>query len=159
MSAKKPKRAGDGEVRISPPELRHFRFEKHDVASGEVPNAAPPVVFGLGLNRISESTLGVELSLEIREFAVCSVFVSYRAVFELVGPLTRAERKERLQVLATQLGPGTLYPFLREVVVSAAAKALLPPLVPPVVLFKEVFAAEQVQIPEPPEPASVREHA
>lgn len=156
MSAKKPRRAGDGGVRISPPELRQFRFEKHDVAPGDVPKAAPPVVFGLGVNRISESTLGVELSLEIKDFVPCSVFVSYRAVFELVGPVTARERDERLLVLATQLGPGTLYPFLREVVTSATAKALLPPLVPPVVVFKDVFAAEQVRIPEPPAPAPTR---
>jgi preprotein translocase subunit SecB len=148
VSLDQPHDKHDPGLKLSTPELWHLSFTRHElneVFSSEF----PPLLFGLGLNRISSHSLGVELSVEIKDFAPLSLRATYRAVFELADTVDPEAVDSQLRFVAAQLGPSALYPFIRETVVTTAQKAGLPPLLPPIVNFRSVFDPNQISLPEP----------
>ena len=132
-------------LRLSPPELWRLHFTRHELPQ-DFSSEPPPLLFGLGLNRIAENRLGVELSVEIKDFPPLSVSAAYRSVFELDAN-SGTDIDEQLRVIAAQVGPAALYPFLRETITSVVMKAGLPPVVPPVVNFRSVFNPKEVALP------------
>lgn len=138
----------DAGLKLSTPELWHLSFTRHELSEA-FSSEFPPLLFGLGLNRISFRALGVELSVEIKDFAPLSLRATYRSVFELADSVDPHEVDSQLRFVAAQLGPSALYPFIRETVVTTAQKAGLPPLLPPIVNFRSVFDPGQISLPEP----------
>lgn len=134
-------------LKLSAPELWQLSFTRNEL-SEEFTTEFPPIVFGLGLNRISPTSLGVELSLELNDFKPLSLRVTYRAVFEIADDKSPAEIEQQLRFVAAQIAPTVLYPFIRETVLTTALKAGLPPVLPPIVNFRSVFDPAQVTLPE-----------
>ncbi|MCZ8203391.1 protein-export chaperone SecB [Gemmatimonas sp.] len=134
-------------LKVSPPELWQLSFTRHELSEA-FSTEFPPLLFGLGLNRITSHSLGVELSIEIKDFKPLTLRASYRAVFELEDSVDPNDTDQQLRFVAAQVGPSILYPFIRETVVSTVVKAGLPPLLPPVVNFRSVFDPNQIALPE-----------
>ncbi len=141
------------ELRMSsPPELARLSFSRDDAAATSEVDDVPPLLFGLALSRFALNTLGVELSVEIKDFAPLQIVAAYRCVFAIDVEGELGDIDQELRTVAAQIGPNALYPFLREVITSTVAKAGLPPLVPPVVNFRGVFSPEEVVLPPVSEP-------
>lgn len=139
------------ELRLSPPELWRLEFARKEPA-GEVDESTElPLVFGLALNRVAVNKLGIELSVELKDFPPLTILVAYRSVFELDSTETGAALERDLKHIAAQVGPAALYPYVREAVSSTVARAGLPPLVPPIVNFRNVFDPDEVTLPAAPE--------
>lgn len=135
----------------SPPELARLSFSRNDAVVASEVDAAPPLLFSLGLSRFALQTLGVELAVEIKDFAPLQILAAYRCVFSLEVEGELGEVDEDLRMVAAQIGPNALYPFLREVIASTVAKAGMLPLVPPVVNFRTVFSLDEIAVPPVPE--------
>jgi preprotein translocase subunit SecB len=147
MAPKKKHAHSDAGVRLSAPELWRLEFTRNELIQ-DFKGEAPPLLFGLGLNRLANNKIGVELSVEIKDFPPVSMTVSYRAVFELDRADSKGESFEKeLKFVAAKLAPTALYPFLRETVAITLVKAGLPPLIAPVVNFASVFDADEVVLP------------
>lgn len=147
MSLEAPKDKHSAGLKLSTPELWQLSFTRHELSEA-FSTEFPPLLFGLGLNRISSHSLGVELSVEIKDFKPLALRASYRAVFELAESVDTNEIDQQLRFIAAQVGPSILYPFIRETVVSTVVKAGLPPLLPPVVNFRSVFDPDQIALPD-----------
>ena len=155
MPRKKPT-AKPAELRLSPPELWRLEFTRNELDGEFSATEHPPLIFGLGLNRISATRLGVELSVELKDFPPLSVMVAYRAVFDVESSGSPEELERDLRYVAAHIGPSALYPYVREAMSSAIVRAGLPPLVPPIVNFRNVFSADEVNLPNLPAEAPSR---
>jgi preprotein translocase subunit SecB len=161
MPRKKPTSASTRKVELrmsSPPELWRLSFTRDDAASTTEIDDAPPLLFSLGLSRFAANSLGVELTVEIKDFAPLHVLATYRCVFVVEVEGEPGDIDRELRTVAAQIGPNALYPFLREAIASTVAKAGLPPLVPPVVNFRSVFSLQEVTLPPVPDSQSEGVH-
>lgn len=147
MSLETMQEQTDVGLKLTAPELWHLSFTRNEL-SEEFTSELPPILFGLGLNRISATALGVELSVELSDFKPLSLRVTYRAVFEITDDKAPDEIDQQLRFVAAQIAPSVLYPFIRETVLTTALKAGLPPVLPPIVNFRSVFDPAQVTLPE-----------
>ncbi len=147
VSLEKMQEQTDVRLKLSPPELWHLSFTRNELTE-EFTSEPPSIIFGLGLNRISATSLGVELTVELTDFKPLSLRVTYRAVFEIADGETPDEIDLQLRLVAAQIAPAVLYPFIRETVLTTALKAGLPPVLPPIVNFRSVFDPAQVTLPE-----------
>jgi preprotein translocase subunit SecB len=106
--------------------------------------------FGLRMRRVSLNVLGVQLALEVRGVDGLELGISYTAAFS-VENADGDELDRHLRFVAAQLGPSTLYPFLRETVVSLLQKAGLPVVVPPILQLGRMMDPADVKLPPPPD--------
>jgi preprotein translocase subunit SecB len=135
----------------SPPELAKLHFSRDDAAPTSQTNQAPPLLFSLELSRFSTNRLGVELTVEIKDFAPLQILAAYRCVFAIESDSELGDVEQELRLVAAQIGPSALYPFLREAIASTVAKAGLPAVVPPIVNFRGVFNPDEVVLPPVPD--------
>jgi len=134
---------------VAGPELSLLEVRK-DVAAREIP-PGHPVEFklNLGLNRLGENVLGVELSLQIANVPGLALNVAYRAVVEVADPPTDPiALNAAMKQIGGRVAPSLMYPFIRETVVSSLQRALLTAIVPPIVNFANVFDLENLAVPE-----------
>jgi hypothetical protein len=116
-----------------------------------------PTEFKLRVGRLSQLELFVEFGVEIVEIHGLTGLCIYRAEFSLKeGSPEAANAEEAFRSLAARLAPTLLYPFVREALHSAAARAHLPSIVAPIVNFSGVFDSASVEIPAPPEDANAQ---
>jgi Preprotein translocase subunit SecB len=150
MPRKKEKPQREVSLQMSPPELWRFEFVRHEVPPPPAWEQVP-LVLGLGLIRTSAERLLVELSTEIKDVPSFYVHVVYRIAFHTqISDATPGELERELRVVVAQVAPATLYPFIREAVVAAMARAGLPILVLPLVNFRNIVSPKDVTIPPPP---------
>lgn len=150
MPASKRQPQPEAVLHVSAPELWRFEFIKHEGTSPDFDWENIPLSFNLGLSRFSTEQLGVELSIEI-DIPITYVIVVYRATFEIEMLDSDPDDLEReLRVVAAQVAPSTLYPFIRETVTTTSVKAGLPPLVPPIINFRSLFDPTSIDLPTPP---------
>lgn len=148
MPAKKRKQNKEGLVRISPPQLWAFEFVREDVDNIPEQWVNLPFAFRLGLARPEAKRLDIELLTEIKETPGLRVSVTYRATFEIDASDTGPEALEReLRIIAANIAPSALFPFIRETIATASIKAGLPPLLPPIINFQNLFDPDTVELP------------
>ena len=109
--------------------------------------------YGLAVRRYAENRLGVELSLQ-SDGPQVEFHVTYRAVFtlEVEEAAPAPDWAKELRVIAKEIAPSVLFPFLRETITSTAAKAGVRSVVPPLVNFRELFKSVDIVIPDVPAP-------
>lgn len=84
------------------------------------------IEYSLQVARLHSRHLGLELSVEITDVPWLengAMVVSYRIVFLIRGRASEAHVRRAVSELATRIGPGMLFPFLRERVFSLTAAA------------------------------------
>lgn len=139
------------EVRVSLPELWRLEFVRRD-ARGSSTEANLPFSFELGLNRFSHEQLGVELTVSTDESQPIYLVITYRAVFSaIVRDENGLDMEKEWRHIAAQLAPVVLFPFIRETVATTTMKSGLPPLLPPIINFRNVFDPDEVVVPHEPE--------
>jgi len=137
---------------ISGPEMQNLEFRKGENFIPPKDDSQVEIKLNLGLNRFSETVLGVELTMEIVEVPDLDVQVAFRAVFEIENPPEDSSMLDKhLLHLGGRVAPSLLYPFIREATISALQKALLAPIVPPIMNFDQVFDLKDLTVP--PQPA------
>lgn len=140
-------------VRISPPQLTQLEFKLDKAAESISPWGDVQLEFELRLVRFAIDSLGVELQIELKNVEAIACKAAYRAVFALDLSHLKDDRgdiEREIRTVVTQLGPTTLFPFLRETISTTVAKAGLPPLVLPLLNLRAMFDAAGVEIPAPP---------
>lgn len=138
-----PKNVG---VRLSPPELWELMFSR-DNTGIEAATGDPQFDFDLGLSRLGKNKLGVELAVKIRDFPPISMRISYRAVCETDFKGSAEKFDLHLRLLAAQVVPAAIYPYIRETASTTALKAGFPALLLPVVSFADIFDPKQIELP------------
>lgn len=148
MSGQKAKPLPQLPISISPPELWKLEFERKDSdeSAAELPTEIP-LATGLSVARFGTDEIGVELSVALRELPTFSAEVSYRARFQVRKTEDIDDLEVALKTIATRIAPATLYPFVREAIASAAARAGLQMPVLPVLNFAAMFSASEVELP------------
>lgn len=154
MPRKKRQAQPEVNILVSLPELWQFTFERHEVDVNEdlldPSNTQPILTFGIGLNRFSRERIGVEFQMEVSVQSLLTINIAYRAIFDFEMEGASDEEIEREMRSISRIGAQTLYPFIRESVVSLLQKAGMPPLVPPLINFQEMFNPDEIDIPLPP---------
>lgn len=148
MAPRKKKNPVDIKVRVSVPELVRLDFTRHDNAI-QADDDDFGLTFNLRLARISLYCIGTELELTLTNSIRMSCSVAYRADFTLeVAEGTPPEVYEaEMQRTAAYLAPATLYPFIREVVLTTIMRSGLTPFVLPIANFRQMFDPDQIVLP------------
>jgi len=107
----------------------------------------PRFDFELGVSRLATNRLGVELVVNVRDFAPISMRIGYRAVCETDFDGSAEEFDLHLRLLAAEVVPAALYPYIRETAGTTALKAGFPDLLPPLVSFAETFDPKRIDLP------------
>ena len=139
------------ELRLSAPDLRKLHFVKKGPRTEQ--DTELELKYGLAVRRYAENRLGVELSLQ-SDGPQVEFHVTYRAVFtlEVEEGAPAPDWVKELRVIAKEIAPSVLFPFLREAITSTASKAGVRSLVPPLVNFRELFKSVDIVIPDAPAP-------
>lgn len=159
-------RQAEVELRMTTPHLWRLQFEKKPKESPALAEPADmtkiEVHFGLQLARVSMNGLGVELSATVDGHPDATMEVAFRARYMLAGSwkdLAPDELESRLGEIARGVAPAALYPYLREALGSASARAGIEPILLPIVDFRSFFASEEVEVPPASEGATRDETA
>lgn len=146
MSRKRRGVPKDVGVRLSPPELWELSFIRNKT-SVEVEPSEPRFDFELGVSRLGANRLGVELAVKLRDFPPISMRIGYRAVCETDFEGSAEEFDLHLRLLAAEVVPAALYPYVRETAGTTALKAGFPQLLPPLISFAEIFDPKRIELP------------
>lgn len=152
MPPRKKQRVSQTTVHISPPELTQLEFKLGEAAGGISSWRELQFELGLRLARLAIDRLGVELEIELKNTAAIACKAAYRATYtlDLSHPNDDRAIERELRNVVMQLGPTTLFPFLRETIATTVAKAGLPPLILPLINLRTMFEEAQIEIPAPP---------
>jgi len=142
------------EVRlVAGPELWNFEFQRKAEPKALSEEAMANLNFSLSITRFPERKLGVELSAIVEDPPRLKIVATFRTVFEIVAEASDAVDEEKIwRAVGALIAPGMMYPFIREMITSATQKAGLPAIVPPLVVFANVFDPNTINLP--PRPSS-----
>jgi hypothetical protein len=146
MPTKKGKQQSEVPIRVTTPELWQFEFVRNDLSDPKASWDEIPLEFALRITRVAAPAIGAELSLSINDSPLARINVSYRALFEVVLPDASSETIEKeLNRVISNLAAPTLYPFIRETVITTVAKAGLQRIGLPIVNFQRLF--QEMELP------------
>jgi preprotein translocase subunit SecB len=111
------------------------------------------VRFDLRYGRKHERHLGVELRARVEAGDWARVTLAYRVGFVFRGVIGEDELATSMRLLATQVAPQALYPFIRETVLSLTQKSGGPPITLPLVDWSVELGAFTFELPPPGAPA------
>jgi preprotein translocase subunit SecB len=151
---RKPPPESGATAKMTVPLLWRLEFSRKEGFDGELPKEQVPLALGLAVSRVASNRVGVELSVEIVDNPAAKMQVAFRAVFTLVEEnATGHDLEESLQIIAAQIAPSALYPYLRETIGTSAMKSGLPNLLLPIINFRDFFDPKEIEVP--PIPAGV----
>lgn len=149
--AKKANQSVELPIIMSSPKLWALRFsrtEAHDEAHDEPEAQKSPLSFNLGFARPARDQLGVEFTVELSHEGAADILVTYRADFKLEPEEGQdVDYDAAFRQIGGSVAPAAIYPFMREVVASAASRAGLPPILLPVINFRHFFKPEDISVP------------
>lgn len=137
---------------LSGPFLSEFTFRRKAEPTEEVSHELSRLEFKVNLTRFPGHRLLVELAMSIEQIPGLEARAAFRSLFEIgSASMDAAQEEENIRLVGARLGPAVMFPFIREMVVSATQKAGIPPLVPPIINFTTIFDPAQVNVPPAPD--------
>jgi preprotein translocase subunit SecB len=144
-----PQAAGDIEgfrIAVGPPRLvtLEFRAEPHE--------SEPESSFQMHLHaeRTAEDTVKAVMKLEVStEDDSVAILVQYAVPVRVIPSDVSEDFNYELHLkdVVARVGPVVLYPYIRETVSSLTQKALLPPVILPVLNMGVIFDVDEVNLP------------
>lgn len=136
---------GEG-VEISPPKLYELVFGFDGTG---VPELAGRTQYKLTLNRLKPLELGVQFGVSVVNVPGLTLRATYRMIVSLREGSPEARDPERaFRGVATRIAPVAMYPFIREALLSAAQRALLPPIILPIMNVGLLWDPKEIKVPE-----------
>jgi preprotein translocase subunit SecB len=133
-------------IAISAPELWHITFDRLTEAV-EGDDFELSLNTELGVARLAQDEIGVQLTVSIKEGAPFMISVAYRARFQVEPTEELGSLDEVLRIIAARIAPGTLYPFAREAISSCLARAGMQAPLLPVLNFGSMFDPGDIELP------------
>jgi preprotein translocase subunit SecB len=146
MSDSSARNQGQLPIAISAPELWHLTFERLAEAV-ESDESALSLNTELGVARLAQDEIGVQLTVSIKEGAPFTISVTYRARFQVEPTEELGSLDEVLKIIAARIAPGALYPFAREAISSCLARAGIRAPLLPVLNFGSMFDPGDIELP------------
>lgn len=148
MSGSTAKSQGQLPIAISAPELWHLTFERlaDAVESGDS-DSELSLNTELGVARLAQDEIGVQLTVSIKEGAPFMISVCYRARFQVEPTEELGSLEDVLRIIAARIAPGALYPFAREAISSCLSRAGIQAPLLPVLNFGAMFDPKEIELP------------
>jgi preprotein translocase subunit SecB len=146
MSDSTAKHQGQLPIAISAPELWHMTFERLAEAV-DSDDSELSLNTELGIARLAQDEIGVQLTVFIKEGTPFMISVTYRARFQVEPTEELGSLDEVLRIIAARIAPGALYPFAREAISSCLARAGIQAPLLPVLNFGSMFDPGEIELP------------
>lgn len=142
---------GDVRVRIGAPQIWRVEFQRQDTVSeqeGHQEGRSGNPELGLGIQRWSHDTIGVQLSAKIEDVEMISSRIDCRLELSII-PVDKEREVDfdrELRYAAARVAPVIMYPYIRETIMGLSLKAGLEPVVMPVINVAALFDPEELDV-------------